>query len=304
MTHQEIQVFLAVAKLGSVSAAAQALYITQPAVSRHIHTLEQKLGCTLLTRGRGQRMIGLTPQGHDFIELAQKWILLWQEAQELKRQDREQLLNVASVGSVSSYLLPNVLRRYLSQHPQHSLTFHNYHSQESYSYVAEGLVDLALISNNQHHPQVNTTPLFSEPMVLLSSQSSTLPDEVHPSQLDPFKELRCPWNPSFDMWHNFWFSTCSRPLAEIDQMSMLESFFLWTNSWAITPISAAYALQQKCGAKPHVLKEGPTDRIIYSLTGQRQKSELITSFLTCLSEELMQYPEIKFFQPQHQNIQI
>ena len=57
MTQQEIEVFLAVTKLGSVSAAAQALYITQPAVSRHIRALEENLGCTLLVRGRGKRQI-------------------------------------------------------------------------------------------------------------------------------------------------------------------------------------------------------------------------------------------------------
>ena len=83
MTYQEIEVFLAVIKMGSVSGAAQALYITQPAVSRHIRSLEQELGCSLLERGRGKRQIQLTAQGRDFVDIAKKWILLWQEAQEL-----------------------------------------------------------------------------------------------------------------------------------------------------------------------------------------------------------------------------
>ena len=43
MTQQGIEVFLAVARLGSISAAAQALYITQPAVSRHLKSLEDAL---------------------------------------------------------------------------------------------------------------------------------------------------------------------------------------------------------------------------------------------------------------------
>lgn len=50
MTHQEIGVFLAVVRTGSMSGAVQALYITQPAVGRHIRTLERELGCPLLTR--------------------------------------------------------------------------------------------------------------------------------------------------------------------------------------------------------------------------------------------------------------
>ena len=47
MTHQEIEVFLAAVQTGSLSGAAQRLYITQPAVSRHIRALEQELGATL-----------------------------------------------------------------------------------------------------------------------------------------------------------------------------------------------------------------------------------------------------------------
>ncbi|MCI9671821.1 MAG: LysR family transcriptional regulator [Lawsonibacter sp.] len=63
MTQQGIEVFLAVGRLGSVSAAAQALYITQPAVSRHLRALEETLGCALVVRGRGRRQVELTDRG-------------------------------------------------------------------------------------------------------------------------------------------------------------------------------------------------------------------------------------------------
>lgn len=105
MTQQGIEVFLAVARLGSISAAAQALYITQPAVSRHLKSLEDALGCSLVVRGRGQRQVELTDQGRDFVQVAEKWRLLWQETREVAGQDRAQTLRVASVGSLVSYLL-------------------------------------------------------------------------------------------------------------------------------------------------------------------------------------------------------
>lgn len=105
MTQQGIEVFLAVARLGGISAAAQALYITQPAVSRHLKSLEDALGFSLVVRGRGQRRVELTDQGRDFIQVAEKWRLLWQETREVAGQDRAQTLRVASVGSLVSYLL-------------------------------------------------------------------------------------------------------------------------------------------------------------------------------------------------------
>lgn len=295
MTQQEIEVFLAVVKMGSVSGAAQSLYITQPAVSRHIRALEQELGCALLERGRGRRQVELTEQGRDFVEVARKWDLLWQEAREVTRKDRNRLLNIASVGSVSSYLLPNVMRRFLQEDPQRALTFHNYHSSESYDRVAEGLVDLALISDDMYHAQVETIPAFREPMVLTAVKGSGLPPRVHPSQLDPARELRAPWNPEYDLWHAFWFPASVQPLATLDQTSLLEDFFQWTNSWAITPFSTAQAIRSRCDVELHQLEDGPPDRIIYYLLGRRRKPELTGAFLSYLNDELTRCPEIESF---------
>jgi DNA-binding transcriptional LysR family regulator len=295
MTQQEIQVFLSVVKMGSVSGAAQALYITQPAVSRHIRALEQELGCPLLERGRGKRQIELTPQGQDFVDIAKKWNLLWQEARDLSRTNREQTLNVASVSSISSYLLPMVLQRFLSDDPQRALTFHDLHSSDAYSKIEDGVVDIALISDDMYHPQVETIPAFREPMILVSAADLPLPDKVHPSQLDPTLELRCPWNPEFDLWHSFWFSSSLRPLAVMDQMALLESFFRWAKGWAITPLTVAKALQTNCDVTLHQLEDGPPDRIIYYLLGRRRKPEMTAAFLSCLEQELGQHQMIESF---------
>lgn len=43
MTEQDVEIFLAVVRWGSISAAAEAMFITQPAVSRHIRELEREL---------------------------------------------------------------------------------------------------------------------------------------------------------------------------------------------------------------------------------------------------------------------
>lgn len=299
MTQQELEVFLAVVKAGSVSGAAQALYITQPAVSRHIHALERELGCTLMVRGRGVRRVELTDQGRDFIQVAEKWRQVWQEAKEVARRDRERTLNVASVGSISTYLLPQVFRVFLEEEPGSTLTFHNYHSREAYDYVAEGLVDIALISDDMYHPQVETVPAFREEMVLVAGPGSDVPEVVHPSQLDPSKELRLPWNPEYDLWHSFWFSGGAQPRAVLDQMSLLEDFFgwqdIWADSWAVAPIMVAQALQQRQPVTIHRLEEGPPDEIIYYLLGRKRKPELTRIFLDCLDRELERHPQLESY---------
>ena len=295
MTQQEIQVFLAVAKMGNVSAAARSLYITQPAVSRHIRSLEAEMGCQLFERGRGRRQAELTAKGKDFIEVAHKWNLLWQETREIASREHQAILNLSSVGSVSSYLLPEVIRHFLEQNPNWRLTFHNYHSQESYDYIDQGLIDLAIISDDMYHPNVETIPAFREPMVLVASPESSFPDMVHPAQLDPSMELRCPWNPEYDLWHSFWFKSSAAPRAQLDQMSMLENFLLWADSWAIVPLSVGHAIREKCPVNLYRIDHGPPDRIIYYLLGRRRKKELTASFLSCMDTELKRCTEIESF---------
>ena len=295
MTQQEIEVFLAVTKLGSVSAAAQALYITQPAVSRHIRALEENLGCTLLVRGRGKRQIELTSQGRAFVPVAEKWRLLWQEAREAVAPSQPQALRVASVGSLSTYLLPPVFRDFLS--PGRALTFHNYHSREAYEYVAQGLVDIALISDHMYHPHVETIPVFRSPMVLVSGPGPDWPEPVHPSVLDPAKEFRLPWNPEYDLWHSFWFSTAAVPRAVLDQMSLLEEFFSWQDnwpdSWAIVPAVVAVPLAQRLSLMVRTLESGPAGEIIYYLRGPKRNEHLVSTFLSCLNRELAKRSEVE-----------
>ena len=60
--------FLAVARTGNFSRAAETLFITQPALSRTIAELEQTVGCKLFLRS--QRPVALTPQGEVFYRWA------------------------------------------------------------------------------------------------------------------------------------------------------------------------------------------------------------------------------------------
>ncbi len=299
MTHQDIEVFLAAVRTGSLSGAAQTLYITQPAVSRHIRSLEQELGCVLLVRRRGRRQIELTEQGQDFVHVAEKWQQVWQEARDVVRRDRDRTLRVGSVGSVSTYLLPAVFRTFLEESPTRALTFHSCHSWEAYRYMAEGTLDIALISDDMFYPQVETIPAYREPMVLAAGQGCDLPPRVHPSALDPSRELRLPWNPEFDLWHSFWFSGGAQPRAVLDQMSLLEQFFSWqdgwADSWAVTPMSAALSMRRRVNIRILELEESPPEERIFYLLGPRPKQELTQAFLECLRRELDRLPHMRVY---------
>ena len=70
MTKTELEAFLAVLQYGSISAAAERLFITQPAMSRRMKSMEEELGYSLFERGRGQRSVELTENGKEFVPVA------------------------------------------------------------------------------------------------------------------------------------------------------------------------------------------------------------------------------------------
>lgn len=301
MTNLEIEAFFAILRSGSISAAAKYLYVTQPALSRRLKTLEEELGYELFDRGKGQRSIQLTEKGEAFIPTAHKWLAVWQEAKEIGYLNQKSLFRVSSVGSVSSYILPPVLKQFSYLNQQVKLSFHRYHSLEAYRYMDEGLLDLAFISDDMHDKKVETVPAFQEPMVLAANYSGVYPQRVHPSLLDPQKEIRLPWYPEYDSWHDFWFRPLSDYRVSLDQMDLLEYFLSLKDLWAVVPISVAYKIFERDPIRIYELEEGPPGRVIYYLQNGRSKSPFLDSFLELTNEKLASIPGIVSFLPDSKN---
>ena len=90
MELRTLRYFLAVAQAKTISAAAEALHVTQPTLSRQMQELEEELGKTLFLRGK--RSITLTEEGTFFRKRAQEVVsLLEKTTAELKAPD--ELLN-------------------------------------------------------------------------------------------------------------------------------------------------------------------------------------------------------------------
>ena len=94
MTKTELEAFLAVLQYGSISAAAERLFITQPAMSRRMKSMEEELGYSLFERGRGQRSVELTENGKEFVPVAERLLALYREAEEIPRRKKSPLLRI------------------------------------------------------------------------------------------------------------------------------------------------------------------------------------------------------------------
>jgi DNA-binding transcriptional LysR family regulator len=164
----QIQGFLAVARAGGVSRAAETLGITQPALTARLQGLEEELGQDLFVRSR--RGVRLTDAGRAFLPYAEQAVeALARGLTEVTEMARggggELVLGVAP--AVSTYVLPHVLVRFAQRHPRARLIVRSGHSEEIIEMVVRDEVHAGL-GRLVHHALVESTPVFDEELVLVS----------------------------------------------------------------------------------------------------------------------------------------
>lgn len=294
MTSLEIEAFLSIVRCRSISASAKELFVTQPALSRRLNALESELGYPLLLRQKGMHTVQLTREGQAFQSIAEKWMHLWEDTNALRTLDQRPLLRMASIGSVSTYILPEIFHVFLSDR-KYNLEFHLYHSQEAYEQVEGGLIDIAFVSNPMYSRTVQTIPLFSEPFVLASrsrmgetsgkgdaATGTDTTEKISTRMLAPDNEVRIPWNQEYDSWHRQRFDESIYPNVLLDEMSLMEEFLKGDN-WAIVPWSVGERLKKR-GLHIYSLADGPTDRVIYYLIKSEDKKEMTDKILLLFGE--------------------
>ncbi len=166
MDIQNIRAFLMVAKTGSFSRAAEKLFITQPAISKRISTLEFSLDCQLFDR-LGKR-VQLTQTGEALIPGYQRILSEMDEAQRIISTLRTQVSGHLKFGTshhIGLHRLPPVLRQYTNQFPQVELDIQFMDSEQAGALILQGDIELALITlPDDIDKPLTTIPVWSDPM--------------------------------------------------------------------------------------------------------------------------------------------
>src|SRR5947208_16287897 len=116
--HPQLEAFVEVARLGSVTKAAHALFITQPALTARLNALEQAVGAPLLVRRRSG--VRLTEAGRAFLPYAERALQAVADGRTILTElARGAVGHVAICASpiVSTYALPTILKRFSELHP-------------------------------------------------------------------------------------------------------------------------------------------------------------------------------------------
>lgn len=162
-----LRILVTVADLGSFSAAAGTLSMTQPAVSRQISSLERRLGVRLFTRmPRGVRLTGA---GDVAVELARDSLnrLDLIETRMASFTDLASgTLRLCAFPSANAYVMPEAIRRFARAHPGVALTLLPADAQGALAAVRAGRIDLALVTDwhlYQDPQAAKTAPADAEP---------------------------------------------------------------------------------------------------------------------------------------------
>lgn len=169
---RRLEALLAVARTGSVSAAAEELHYGQPTVSHHLRRLESETGAVLLQRvGRGVR---LTAEGRRLADRAEELIGLLQRA-ETELADattlRQGRVRLAAFPSATATLVPRLLAALAREAPGLVLELTEAEPPEGIALLRSGEVDLALAfsyPDRSEDPQLTVTELIDDPLFLVT----------------------------------------------------------------------------------------------------------------------------------------
>jgi LysR family transcriptional regulator, cys regulon transcriptional activator len=164
MKLQQLRYACEVARRGlNVSAAAEALYTSQPGISKQIRSLEDELGIEIFVR-HGKRIAALTEPGKAVLGIAERILA---EAANLKRageefaNEKRGTLTVATTHTQARYALPKAVAAFKKRYPDVRLVLHQGNPTQICEMVAAGEADFAIATESiAEYPELVSLPCY------------------------------------------------------------------------------------------------------------------------------------------------
>lgn len=147
MDFKQVEAFVFVAKYKSFSRAAEKLLLSQPTVSTHINTLEEDLGVKLFDRL--SKEVVLTEAGQLFYPYAVDMMDLRERSHESIKEFLNEISGNLRLGTstiIAEYILPDVIKNFKELYPKTYFNFTVNNSQTIIQRVADGILDLAVVT--------------------------------------------------------------------------------------------------------------------------------------------------------------
>jgi DNA-binding transcriptional LysR family regulator len=292
MRLEQLEAFVEVARLGSVSRAAEALYATQPTLTARLKGLEQELDAQLFIRS--QRGMRLSDAGRAFLPFAERSLDTVSSGRrllaELARGEAGQLA-LGAAPAVSTYVLPRILTRFRRTHPKVSLAVRTGHSEEVIELVLREQVQIGL-GRALRHPELEAIPLYEDELVLVvdpkhafAEQQEIGPDELLEVQLILFDRTSSYRRLTSEFFEGV--GAVPRAVMELDNIDAAKKMVEQGLGVALLPHTAVAAELESGSLKAVTLAEAESPRqriVIFRRRDAGPPSAPLQAFLNCLSD--------------------
>lgn len=188
LSTRQLRYFDALARHGNFGRAAAECAVTQPALSMQIRDMEAYLGIDLVERARNG--VRLTPAGEEAAARARAVLAAISDMERAIRARGRLLegrLRLGVIPSVAPYLLPRLLPEVSRHHPGLELALRETQTDQLVEELANGSLDLLVLSLPVEHPALESMPLFEDAFLLAVPEHSRYPLDAFASasQLAP-----------------------------------------------------------------------------------------------------------------------
>ena len=170
-----VQAFVAIADHGAFHRAAQALHITQTALSRRLQNLEAFLGVRVVERTT--RSVSLTPIGRNFLPQARRLLTdLGAALVEIRETGRSLRgdVTIACVPTVGVHYLPRIVQRYAALHPDNRIRILDHASSDVAAAVLRREAEFGINMQAPHDSALTSIPLLTDRFVLVCRDDHAL----------------------------------------------------------------------------------------------------------------------------------
>ena len=186
-----LKVFRSVADLNSFTRAAEALHLTQPAITLQIKTLEDSLGVRLFDRSGGR--ITLTPAGEVLLKYTRQSEAILETAEHEIGKFRGEVRGRLAIGAsttVSQYLLPPLLGRFLAAHPRVEPFLLGANTERIVEALASEEIQIGLIEGPSHRADFKTERFLPDEVFTVVSPDHEWAQRTLPIRVEELENQR------------------------------------------------------------------------------------------------------------------
>ncbi len=305
MKKQEIQTFLAIAKYGTISAAAAALNYAQPTVSGHLSRLEQSLGgIQLFKRTKGKREVELTPAGKDFYHLALQHAQLDERFDRFVKEHQRGTLRLAASVVSHQYIVCHMIQKLLHMLPDVEIRLSTLEIKDVEQAAKDHAFDIAISYDSpsfvgEMPKHIEKVPLFQEDYCILCPIDTPLPDRVlTPADLDMSFEVvhQGYGNQRIQKWRESHGLSNAKPYFVASSMMSIHTYLLDRRCWCFALSNVAF---QTVADHPDALTirriaPAPECRTCNALIlTTYPEARIIRSFMECMDEYVAKNPYLR-----------